>query len=108
MDSHKDDMKILKAEFHAYKLGAEKQFEARNKEIDGLRERLNTVEDNFATFRRESDERIRLLDDENRGLRRQITQVGKAAHAEVLRVAKQSDATAAQIEEMTAIDGGKL
>lgn len=98
MNSHKDDMRILKGEFQDYKQSAEKQFEARNQEINGLRDRLNTVENNFADFRRESDERIRLLDDENRGLRRQITQVGDAAHAEVLRIEKRSAKNTAEIE----------
>lgn len=81
MESHKEDMKTLKAEFNEYKSGA-------NTEIQGLRERLNTVEDDFATFRRESDERIRLLDEENRGLRKEIAKVGKTAHAEVRKVAE--------------------
>lgn len=84
MDSHKDDMKILKDEFNLYKTAA-------NSEIQGLRDRLNTVENDFATFRRESDDRTRLLEDENQGLRKQITQVGKTAHAEVQRVVKKFD-----------------
>lgn len=85
MDRHKDDMKILKDEFNLYKTAA-------NTEIQGLRDRLNTVENDFATFRRKSDDRTRLLEDENQGLRKQITQVGKAAHAEVQRAVKQFDA----------------
>ncbi len=78
----------------------EKQTQLRNEEIASLRTRLNTVEDNFARFRRESDERIRLLDDENRGLRREIAQVGRSAHSEVLKIAAQTMATETHIEEL--------
>ena len=100
MESHKEDMRILKAEFNDYKSAAEKQSEARNREIDTLRARLSSVEDKFADFRRESDDRIRALDEENQGLRKEIAKVGKAAHAEILLVAAQSEATVSYIEDI--------
>lgn len=93
MDSHKEDMIVLKAEFIAYKVNAQTQSDARNKEIEGLRERLGEVEAKFADFRRESDERIRLLNDENQGLRREIAQIGKSAHDEIVKVAERAAAT---------------
>ncbi len=100
MESHKEDMRILKEEFTEYKRATQKQTEARNEEMEGLRRRLSDVENNFAKFRKESDERNRLLDEENRGLRREITQVSRSSHAEIAKVATQIDATDAHMEEV--------
>lgn len=92
VDAHQLQINGMREEFTAYKKTALDEFSAYKKtaldEITSLRERIAATDAEFARYRRDTDKRIRDLEDENAGLKRAIVQsdrstvvlLGKTGH----------------------------
>lgn len=104
VDAHQLQINGMREEFATYKKSAIEEFSAYKKtaldEITALRDRLAAADAEFAAYRRETDKRIRDLEEENAGLKRAIVQsdrstvvlLGKSGHEAAIKdMAQQLD-----------------
>lgn len=73
-----------------------------NAEIESLRKRLAANEVEFSQYRRETEKRMRSLEDENAGLRRMIAQNSQSAAWAIGNVKRAGTENAADMADLTA------